>query len=222
MTGHVPAQSLPLWAGGDRLSDGGRDVGDPSEKIRWFQEVILPCQGLVRGRLRRILPQHVDLDDILAEVLTRAYAVDDWRQIRNGLAFMHRIARNLLVDQARRDAIISFDYMADLEDLGRTVSYDGMLNARDELRRLETLVKKLPAQQKRAFILRRVEGYSIADVAAEMGLSVSTVENHLSRALAHIARGTMDNEDHDVEQPSTGQIAARGDRGASRASGRPA
>ncbi|MGK2909744.1 MAG: RNA polymerase sigma factor [Sphingobium sp.] len=196
-------------------------MDDPLEKTRWFQDVILPGRGLLRGRLRRILPAHVDLDDIVAEVLMRAYTVEDWRQIRNGLAFMHRIARNLLVDQARREAIISFDYMADLDELGKAVSYEGMLHARDALRRLENLVKKLPVQQRRAFMLRRVEGYSIADVAAEMGLSVSTVENHLSRALASIARGTMDNEDHDVEQFLAGQSPATGDRGGSRASGRP-
>ncbi|MEC3948861.1 RNA polymerase sigma factor [Sphingobium sp. HWE2-09] len=197
-------------------------MDDPSEKTRWFQDVILPSRGLLRRRLRKILPGHMDLDDIVAEVLMRAYAVDDWRQIRNGLAFMHRIARNLLIDQARREAIISFDYMADLDDLGKTVSYDGMLNARDELRRLENLVKKLPMQQRRAFMLRRVEEYSVADVAAEMGLSVSTVENHLSRALASIARGTMDSENHDAEHTPARQNTKTENRGGSRASGRPA
>ncbi len=197
-------------------------MSDPTEKIRWFQEVILPCRGILRGRLRRILPDHVDLDDIVAEALARAFAVEDWQQIRSGLAFLHRTARNLLIDQARREAVVSFDYMADLEELGRGVNYEGMLNARDELRRLETLVKALPQQQRRAFLLRRVEGYSIADVAAEMGLSVSTVENHLSRALASITRGTMDSEDYGVERPATGQNATAGHRGRSGASGRPA
>jgi RNA polymerase sigma factor (sigma-70 family) len=194
-------------------------LSDPSEKIRWFQDVILPCKGLLRGRLRRILPSHVDLDDIVAETLARAYAVDDWRQIRNGIAFLHKIARNMLIDQARREAIVSFDYMADLEELGKSVSYDGMLNARDELRRLEKLVTALPSQQRRAFILRRVEGYSIAEVAVEMGLSVSTIENHLSRALAYITRGTMDSEDYDVAPASTRQSPTGGHRSRSSASG---
>lgn len=194
-------------------------MSDPSEKIRWFTDVILPCRGLLRGRLRRILPSHVDLDDIVAETLARAYAVDDWRQIRNGIAFMHKIARNMLVDQARREAIVSFDYMADLEELGRGISYDGMFHARDELRRLEKLVLALPSQQRRAFMLRRVEGYSIAEVAVEMGLSVSTIENHLGRALASITRGTMDSEDYDVETAPTGQGPARGNRSRGSTSG---
>lgn len=159
------------------------------------------------------------MDDVVAEAFARAYAVEDWQQVRHGLSFVMRIARNYLIDEARREAVISFDYMADLETLVGGVSYDNMLTARDELRRLEKIIERLPTQQRRAFLLRRVMGHSIADVAAEMGLSVSTIENHLSRALALITRETTDNEDYGGERPEPDQNAARSYRRGSRTTG---
>ncbi|MGC4251353.1 MAG: sigma-70 family RNA polymerase sigma factor [Sphingobium sp.] len=194
-------------------------MDDPTEKIRWFQLVILPCQPRLRGRLKRILPAHIDLDDIISETLTRAYAVHDWRAIHEGFAFVLRIARNFLIDQARREAVISFDYMADLEELGKGVSYDAMLTARDELRRIEKIMDKLPTQQRRAFLLRRVDGFSLAEIAVKMHLSVSTVEKHLGRALAGIARETLKDEEIFGERLASRQEPMQRDRKARGPSG---
>ncbi|WP_422125280.1 RNA polymerase sigma factor [Sphingobium arseniciresistens] len=161
----------------------------------------------------------MDVEDVIAETLARAYAVDNWQEVREAPAFLARIARNLLIDQARRSAIISFDYMADLDQLGRAVTYDGMFTARDELRRLEKIIDSLPGQQRRAFLLRRVHGYSISEVAAEMTLTVSTIEKHLTRALTTIARELAKNEDLASGAPQRDQHQSESDRRGSCASG---
>ncbi|MBN8821631.1 MAG: RNA polymerase sigma-70 factor, partial [Spirosoma sp.] len=44
----------------------------------------------------------------------------------------------------------------------------------------------LPQQAKKAFQLNRLEGKKYAEVASEMGLTVSAVERLISRALAKI------------------------------------
>lgn len=190
-------------------------MDDLPERLAWFENVVVPCIGALRARLRRIVPGTIDLDDVAAETLTRAFAAENWREVRHGLAFLYKIARNHLADEARRSAVVSFDYMADLDRLGRSTTIDGALDARDQLRRLEKMIYALPRQQRRAFLLRRVHGYSVADVGAEMGLSVSTVENHLSRALASIARGMVDSDDYGGEQSGSGKSDAALDRSGS-------
>ncbi|MNT71526.1 putative RNA polymerase sigma factor FecI [compost metagenome] len=53
---------------------------------------------------------------------------------------------------------------------------------------LETLVEidrrlgTLPAQAKQAFLLAQLEGLGHAEIAAELGISVSTVKRHLAKA----------------------------------------
>ena len=42
-------------------------------KLEWFKTVILPQEAALRGRLRRILPSTHELEDMVAEVLARAY-----------------------------------------------------------------------------------------------------------------------------------------------------
>lgn len=172
------------------------DVRDRDDRLTWFKTVILPYQAVLRQRLRRVVRNAQDVDDLLAEVMARTYAFDGWREIRHGLAFATRTAHNILIDQQRREVIVSFDYMADLDTLNRSISYDGMLDARDALRRLEAIVDTLPPQQRRTFLLRRVHGHSAGEIADIMAISVSTVEKHLTRALASIATAMAGQEDH--------------------------
>lgn len=196
-------------------------MNDRNEKLSWFKDIVFPHQASLRRRLRRIVRDAQEVDDLVAETMARTFASENWREIRNGLAFMTRTAHNILIDQQRREVIVSFDLMADLEDLQRSISTDGLLNARDELRRLEKVIEALPPQARRAFVLRRVHELSVAEVADIMLLSVTTVEKHLTKALKAVTRAMAEQEDHDGQDVQD-QGGARGDRGARGALGRPA
>ncbi|MFD1952064.1 RNA polymerase sigma factor [Sphingomonas arantia] len=187
-------------------------MNDRYEKLAWFKETVYPHQGALRQRIRRILNDPHEVDDVVAEVLARTFAAENWRDIRYGLAFMTRIARNILIDRQRREVIISFDLMADIEDLQRSASYEHMLTARDELRRLERVIDALPPQPRRAFILRRVQGHSLIEVADIMRLSVSTIEKHLTKALKDVTRALAEQEDYVVGLTVQSESGTRGDR----------
>lgn len=201
---------------------GGTGLSDRDQKLEWFKAVILPQQALLRHRLRRVVRDTQDLDDLVAEVLARTFACADWRAIRHGLAFLTRTAYNMLIDQQRREVIVSFDYMADLDGLQRSIDTDGMLDARDTLRRLETIIAALPAQARRAFVLRRVQGHAMTEIADIMGISVSTVEKHLTRALTLVTAAMTEQEDHGVTRHGAADARQDGDSGRGRGVGHPA
>ena len=58
--------------------------------------------------------------------------------------------------------------------------------------RIEEAIEQLPPQQKKAFKLKRFEGKKNKEIAEEMGLSVKTVEMHLSKAMFSLRENLKD------------------------------
>lgn len=161
---------------------------DRREKTAWFKAQILPHEAELRRRLQRL--RVPDVEDIVSETLTRAYATENWRRVDRGRSFVFQILRNLLIDAARRNSIVEIDFMADVERLhvedGRP-GPEAVASARDELRQLQRALDALSPQPRRVFVLRRIDGLSPQEIAVQMGLSVSTVEKHLAKAMLAVA-----------------------------------
>ena len=164
-------------------------MDERADKMAWFKAQILPHEAALRRRLAALrIP---DIDDVVSEVLVRAFSSDNWRRMDQGRALVFQIARNLLIDAARRHAIVSIDFVADLETLQLDDGAPGpeaAVAARDELRQLQRALDALPAQQRKVFLMRRVQDLSPHEIAAELRLSVSTVEKHLAKAMVAVTR----------------------------------
>ncbi len=154
-------------------------MDDTRAKLEWFKATILPHRRALHARLR----MRRDVEDIVSEVLTRAWACNDWSRIDKGRAYLFQVARNLVIDLARREKIIAYETVVDIDLLDSGHSLERQLDARDEVRRLQAIVETMPIQCRRVFVLRRVYGKSLAEIAEEMGLSVSTIEKHLAKGI---------------------------------------
>jgi RNA polymerase sigma-70 factor (ECF subfamily) len=64
--------------------------------------------------------------------------------------------------------------------------------ARQELRQVSALIEALPAKCREAFTLRKLQGLSQREVAGRMGISESTVEKHIGRALRTLMEAMKD------------------------------
>jgi len=170
------------------------------DKLEWFKSVILPHEGALRARLRSLRQKPENLDDLVAEVLLRAYSDAAWRGVEWGRAYLFTIARNLLIDQLRRAAIVSFDTAVDLDQLQSNVNLEAQLTTRDQLRYVERVIASMPPQAARVFIARRIEQKTPGQIAEEMHLSVSTVEKHLHKAIRLLMRAMAEQEASGVEQ----------------------
>lgn len=121
---------------------------------------------------------------------TEAIAAD------NPTALLYRIALNLLRDRARgemrasvRDAEWRGAHHATVagEDVADEAPADEVTASRQRLRQLVAAVGDLPPQMQRAFTLHKLDGLSHAETAHAMGLSVKSVEKHISAALARLS-----------------------------------
>ena len=110
----------------------------------------------------------------------------------NPVALLYRIATNLMLDRQRgeargaaRDA--AWRHVAHSavggEDVASEPPADTVVASRQRLRQLMSAVDELPPQMRRAFRLHKLDGLSHAETAGVMGLSVKSVEKHISAAL---------------------------------------
>lgn len=173
---------------------------DLATRIDWFEANILPHRRALRARLRRSSAAENDLDDLVSEALVRAYGTEDWTRIGDGRHYLFRIARNVMIDHARRNALVAFDSVADAGETEADMRTEAAISARDELRQVQRAIEAMPPQCRRVFVLRRIHERSIGEIAAEMGLSVSTVEKHLGKAISLLARAIAEIEEGSFER----------------------
>lgn len=191
----------------------GQPVDETRTKLDWFKSIILPHQSALRARLRRINIDAQDVDDLVSEILTRAYANPNWRAVGHGRAYLFTVARNYVIDLTRRTKVVSFETIAELDVLQSGQALESQLCARDQLRRIQLVLDALPPQCRRVFVLRRIEEKSMAEIAEEMCLSVSTVEKHLGKAARLFMQALAEQEDRGSEwarQADVGEGAAAG------------
>ncbi len=167
-------------------------ASDDAERRVWFRREVLPLRAQLHQYVRRILLNDAEVEDIVHETLVKVMTVNDWRRVASPSAFLKTVARNLMLDLFRRRSIVPIHFVADMGTLNvidETANPESTWIGREELRLLAELVAALPPQCQRVFTLRRIYGMSPPDIAAELGLSLSTVEKHLLKALRFCADG---------------------------------
>ena len=131
-------------------------------------------------------------EDLAQDLYVKLAARDLQVAADNPVALLYRIATNVMLDRARgearsstRDAAWRRSERTSIggEDVVDEAPADEQVSSRQRLRQLVDAVGELPPQMQRAFRLHKLEGLSHAQTAQSMGLSVKSVEKHISAAL---------------------------------------
>jgi len=138
-----------------------------------------------------------DIDDVLQDIYLKVAALDPSIQPDNPRAFLFRLTSNLLMDRWRsgqravhRDSEwrrLNHEVGAS-EDLEGAPSAEAVVAGRERLACLVAALETLPSKTQTVFRLHKFEGVSYADVAAQLGISRSSVEKHMMDALRVLAR----------------------------------
>lgn len=148
--------------------------------------------GLLRFIRRRVRDERAR--DVVQRVFCRLAGLTE--RERQGIvapvAYLRRAADNMLRDDARQDerrsAVL---HLGEDEVALRSGDQWAALEARDRLRRLEAALLRLKPRTREIFLAHRIDGYSYAEIAARTGLSIKTVEMHMTRAIAYLAQSSV-------------------------------
>lgn len=154
--------------------------------------------GNLRRHVVRKLGNHFEAEDVVQEAYIRMLTMPvDHPTLNNPRAFLFTVTSNLAVDTIRREQRQRrlFPEMPEVStalngDTAEIVcprrSAEDQLDASMRLERVMTALDELPATCRQAFVLHKLHELSYAEVAQQMGVTVSMVEKHLSRALQHL------------------------------------
>lgn len=112
-------------------------------------------------------------------------------------AWLFRVASNLSIDHLRsqrRHAELLNRFCGNETEIDKAPSPYRTVVDRDRLKRVQNALGELPDQCAEVLYLSRIEGYSHAEIARQLGISKSLVEKHVVRALNH-CRQVADGED---------------------------
>lgn len=158
-----------------------------------IDEIYLSCKSLLARLVSKIVPPS-EIEDIVQETYVRACTFQSQQSIHNPRALMVKTARNLALDHVKRAEYRLAASLEDVEDdtlqlLGsRSATPQARAESDEEFAQFCEIVRMLPAQCRRVFVLKKVYGYSQREIAAELDLSESTVEKHIAKGMKHCAR----------------------------------
>jgi len=165
-----------------------------SELQEWFVTEVLPLERGIAAYLGRNSYQGDEAEDLLHDIYERAVVGARRARPLQTRAYLFTIARNLLITRAKRAKIVQFQLISDSpEEIDRAwehfdhLSPERHVSARQELDRFMQAMDRLPAKCRHVVRLRKIEGFAIAEIAAQLGVSNSAIEQHLTFGMKSIA-----------------------------------
>ena len=129
-----------------------------------------------------------EAEDLVHDVFVAMEARGGVEDIEHVGRYLFRVAANVMARRSAPDRWRWSEHaeLSDLEALIDELSPERALIAKDTLVRLIASLRAVPPRAAQAFILHRFEEMSYGEIAAQMGLSVRSVESHIKRTLDRV------------------------------------
>ena len=151
-----------------------------------FQQIFIDYREKVFNYFIKKTGSVTDAEDLLQNTFLKLWR---YRSSLNECYLLDQhlfnIARTVFIDYTR-----SKNKLRKIEALVKrevTAAKEEIKNELDK-ERLEQILKEMPEERRKAFLMHKVEGYTYKEIADELSLNTKTVDNHISRALKQIRK----------------------------------
>ena len=132
-----------------------------------------------------------EAEDLAQDSLERVLKYAHLESVEQAKAYIFRVAVNRWHDHSRgmwrRGALVEWDDAAAFAEHEET-SPERVLTGEQELHGVVAALQELGERTRDVFMLDRLEHMKHAEIAVLYGISVSSVEKHVAKAVAHLAR----------------------------------
>ena len=130
--------------------------------------------------------------DLAEDIVQESYAAL-WEKLQDGMqvldrrSYLYAMVRNRSLDHLRRKGV-STESLKPYDTYGIIDDDDAKERSQTEAR-LWTAIEGLPEKCREVFIMSKRDGLKYEEIAEELGLSVNTVRNQVSKALKVLKEG---------------------------------
>ncbi len=150
--------------------------------------------GWLQGWLQTRLNNRADAADLAQDTFLRLLQrrIGELAEPR---AYLRTVARGLVIDLWRRRDIERawLETIAQLPEQQAPSPETGLLII-ESLIAIDSLLDELPAAVREAFLLAQLDGMTCPAIAQRLGVSLSTVERYIAKALRHCYRLTFEQQ----------------------------
>jgi RNA polymerase sigma-70 factor (ECF subfamily) len=199
----MPACVVRAWCKGTQVSEallaGAIDAALVARAQRGetvaFEVLVVKYQRRVAATIRRFVREDPITEELTQEVFLSAFlALTTFKPDSDFAAWLFTIARNaarsyLRSGQNRQDdrPVAVVDNPGEDDRVGAAPSPEEEAMAHQLFERIDAEVAALPDAQRRALLMREVDGLDYKTIAAALGQPVNTVKSHIFRARDAIA-----------------------------------
>lgn len=159
----------------------------PSDTTALFIE----HRGSLVNYAARIVGSRAQAEDVVQEAWFRLNGIEDPGRIREPIAYLYRLVRNLAVDTRRtlrRETARSVPEATAFALPDEQATPEHVVAEKDELRAVLEALAELPERTRVAVRMNRIEGRKLRDVADHLDLSVTRTFNLIVEGIAHCDR----------------------------------
>jgi len=165
--------------------EDGTPQAPSDSKSMELAQVYQTIRASLHSYASRYFNRSQEAEDVVQEAFVKVLEAQRKRQIHSPKSYLFRTARNLSLAHIGKSAYKLTDDMGDIlteSELLRSRTLEEQFEARENFEVFCRAVRTLPTKCRKAFVLCKVYGFSQKEVALRMGIGVSAVEGHLSRA----------------------------------------
>lgn len=143
-------------------------------------------KGMIASVLRRFKLSQIDIEDLTQETIMRALEAEKRTEIKEPRRFLVGIAKNVARTELERRSKMTTSLLDDFSSdsyVSDEPLVDEIVDGRRRMHVFWEAVTTLPGQCQKVFVLKHVYGASHKEIAAKLGISVSTVEKHVALGL---------------------------------------
>lgn len=158
-----------------------------------FEKIVLPHLDAAYVLARWLTRNQDDAGDVVQEAFLRALRYFDGYREGNAKSWLLKIVRHTCYSWLARNrpkGVISLEAKEEFGDEVAAVSIDAdaLLESRSDLRRLNGLIKALPAPLREVLVLREFHELGYREIAEVTGVPIGTVMSRLYRARSELLK----------------------------------
>ena len=163
-----------------------------------FEQIYIKYKDFIYNLARNYCTDSSEAEDLCHDILIKIN--DNFENFKGESKFstwIYRITVNHCLNYTRRKKIIrycSFDFFTDDEEHKQielpdhTIDIEGDYDKRENQKKIQNALSKLPERQRAAFLLNKYEDLSYQEIAEILNCTISSVESLIFRAKQNLTK----------------------------------